>query len=87
MKNKYFDTNTESQRQRLLARLRHAPITTLEARHELDILGVAPRVFELRHLFGYNIQTYWIDGKNPGGGRHKVAKYVLFSGVWKGGKQ
>lgn len=73
------------QRARLLQRLRQKPCTTVEARHELDILGVAPRIYELRHNYGFNIQTYWTNDKNPGGGRHRVARYVLMAGKWQGG--
>jgi hypothetical protein len=82
-----FDISTESQRARLLAWLRKKPITTLQARHRLDILGVGPRVYELRHLYGYNIKTHWIKGHNPGGGKHTVAQYILFPGKWRGGKK
>lgn len=77
--------SAKAQRARLLHRLQEKPCTTVEARHELDILGVAPRVYELRHHHGYNIQTDWTHGKNPGGGRHRVAKYVLMAGKWQGG--
>jgi hypothetical protein len=87
MRAKKFDISTENQRARLRDRLIIGPITTLEARHELDILGVAPRIYELRHIFGYNIKTHWIRGHNPGGGKHTVARYILFPGKWKGGKK
>lgn len=72
-----------SQLKRLLEWLKKKPITTLEARHELDILGVAPRIYDLRHRHGYNIHTYWTDDDNPGGGRHRVARYVLKPGAWE----
>ncbi len=79
-----LDNSVQSQRERLLAWLQKRPITTIEARHNLDILGVAPRIYELRHEFGHNIKTHWIDGDNPGGGRHRIAMYVLFPGRYKG---
>ena len=69
-----------SQRKRLLEWLREKPITTIEARRELDILGVAARIFELRHELGYNIVTSWVSGKTISGRWHKIAKYVLFAG-------
>lgn len=75
----------EAQRSRLLKRLQAGPCTTTEARHELDILGVAPRVYELRHQYGFNIQRHWANDRNPGGGHHRVAKYVLMPGRWQGG--
>lgn len=85
MQNKKFDLSAASQRVRLLEWLRKKPITTLQARHQLDILGVAPRVYELRHMFGHNIQKHWIEDHNPGGSKHTVAQYVLFPGAWKKG--
>lgn len=75
-----------AQRSRLLKRLQQNAATTLELRHELDILAVAPRVHELRHQFGFNIQTHWTNGRNPGGGHHRVAKYILRAGKYKEGK-
>ncbi len=83
--NNKFDTCTESQQARLLSWLRKKPITTLQARHQLDILGVASRVHELRHLHGLNIQTHWTYDENPGGGNHRIGLYVLAPGKWKGG--
>lgn len=77
--------SAQAQRTRLLAWLREKPCTTVQARHELDILGVAPRIYELRHHEGFNIHTHWVDDENPGGGRHRVAKYVLKPGKWEGG--
>jgi len=75
--------SAQAQRTRLLQRLQEKACSTVEARHELDILGVAPRVYELRHNYGFNIQTRWTEEKNPGGGHHRVAKYVLFTGKYK----
>jgi len=57
----------------------------MEARHELDIVAPAPRIFELRHNYGYNIQTFWSVELNPGGGEHRVARYVLTPGKWRQG--
>lgn len=73
----------EAQRLRLLKRLQEKSCTTIEARHELDILGVAPRIFELRHNHGYNIQTFWTTAPNPGGRNHRVAQYVLLPGKYR----
>lgn len=73
----------EAQRSRLLKRLQKKPCTTMEARHELDILGVAPRIYELRHHYGHNIQRHWTTARNPGGCNHRVAQYVLFPGKYK----
>ena len=72
--------STDAQRTRLLERLRVRPCSTIEARHELDIVSPAPRVYELRHRSGHNIHTYWTTALNPGGRQHRVANYVLLSG-------
>jgi hypothetical protein len=77
--------SAENQRHRLYKALQEEALTTLEIRHRLDILGVAPRVYELRHNHGYNIHTHWTHDDNPGGGRHSVAQYVLMPGKWEGG--
>ena len=86
-KKQVFDQNRKSQQQRLLAKLREKTLTTVEARHELDILEVAARIAELRHDYGYNIHTHWSNGDNPGGGRHRIAKYVLLPGKYEGKKK
>lgn len=76
----------EAQRKRLLERLRKKPCSTIEARCELDIVSPAPRIHELRHGHGHNIQTFWKYDINPGGHGHRVANYVLLPGIY-GGKQ
>lgn len=78
-----------AQRQRLLVWLQEKPITTLQARQELNILSPAARVFELRHQFGFNIQTMWVEEFTPGGYKHRIAKYVLTPGRYQrhGGKR
>ena len=80
---KKHNQSLKAQCERLLKQLQQGPLTTIQARHSLDILGVAPRVFELRHHYGHNIETQWIESDNPGGGRHRVALYVLRPGKWK----
>ena len=69
-----------AQRARLLSRLHHSPITSIQARSELDILHPAARVLELRNS-GYNIVTHWCSDKTPDGGRHRVAEYVLLNPI------
>ncbi len=82
---KNFDLSANSQRARLLERLRQGPVSTLEARHKLAILGVGPRIFELRHELGFNIQTQFSIRENPGSATlHRVAEYVLLPGKYKG---
>ena len=69
--------STEAQRQRLLAALRRSPVTTIEARRDLDILHPAGRVKELRHNEGHQILTAWSYEPTDCGKLHRVARYVL----------
>ncbi|WP_250865605.1 helix-turn-helix domain-containing protein [Caballeronia sp. INSB1] len=46
-KAKFTDNTAEGQRQRLLDALKKGPVTTIEARRDLDIMMPAARVFEL----------------------------------------
>lgn len=81
------DNSLSAQRQRLRNWLfNKGRISTLEARHKLDILGVAPRIYELRHYENLNIQTYWVEAKNPGGSQHRIANYILLPGKWREAK-
>lgn len=77
------DISLSAQRQRLLERLRRAPSTTLEIRHEENILAPAARVYELRHIFGYNILTIWTMGLDTARRKHRVARYALINGKWR----
>lgn len=79
-----YSSSLTAQRARLLKRLEEAPVTTIQARHQLDILAPAPRVYELRHNYGYNIVTYWQTQQTPEGHSHRVASYVLFPGKYVG---
>lgn len=73
--------SAHAQRQRLLAWLRtHGSIDTITARRELDILGVAPRIYELRHRLGHEIGMIWVDRPTDCGKVHRVALYVLQPG-------
>jgi hypothetical protein len=74
------DQSAAGQRFRLLQALRAGPVSTIEARHRLDILMPAARVHELRHRDGHNIFTHWVHEKTAAGLLHKVAKYVLLAG-------
>lgn len=70
--------DSAAQRRRLLQRLQAGPVTTLEARRELDILMPAARVFELRQR-GYVIVTYRVIEPTDCGKQHNVARYALNS--------
>lgn len=78
--NTYFaDLSAEAQRARLLDALRCGPVTTIEARRNLDILMPAARVHELKHRHGYKIQTIRIRQETDSGKLHSVARYVLLN--------
>lgn len=70
-----------AQRERLLAALRTAPVTTLQARSSthLDCMHPGARIMELRKL-GHRIQTIWTTDFTPAGKPHRVALYVLNPG-------
>ncbi|WP_411727170.1 helix-turn-helix domain-containing protein [Methyloglobulus sp.] len=73
-----FSPKTKEQQLRLLAYLLTSPITTTEARDKLDILHPPGRIKELRQQ-GYRIFTHW-QTVDTGKAKHRVARYVLFSG-------
>jgi len=70
-------TSAAVQRQRILERLRLAPATTVELRQELDVLAPAPRIFELRHNYGYEIDSIRVVDETIAGHKHSVAQYAL----------
>jgi hypothetical protein len=76
IKQHHTGNSTSAQRQRLLERLRHTPITTLEARSQLDILMPATRIFELRKQ-GFEIDTFRTLAATECGKSHSVARCVL----------
>ena len=77
----YADLSAEAQRKRLIDALHCGPITTIEARRNLDILMPAARIYELKHLHGFDIQTVRVRQETEGGKLHSVAKYVLMAGA------
>ena len=79
MAESFIDNSTEAQRNRLRDALCCAPITTIEARRNLDIMMPAARIFELREA-GYEIHTNLIWQNTESGKPHRVAKYVLIKG-------
>lgn len=77
VKQPYTKGNSASaQRKRLLEALRIKPMSTIEIRRKLDILGVAPRILELRRK-GNSILTQWHVEPTECGRLHRVALYVL----------
>jgi hypothetical protein len=75
----YADLSAEAQRKRLIDALHCGPITTIEARRNLDILMPAARIHELKHKHGYDIQTFRIRQETDSGKLHSIAKYVLIA--------
>ena len=71
--------NAQTQRQRvheyLLINIR---LTTLKARNELFIMGIAARIFELKAR-GVNIATVMVPASL--GGKRMIAEYVLLNEV------
>ncbi|MGZ5010417.1 MAG: helix-turn-helix domain-containing protein [Methylobacter sp.] len=60
-----------------MAWLRRQPLTTLQARQQLDVMHPAARVQELKAK-GHNIVTNWAEDYS-GKGKHRVASYILLS--------
>lgn len=74
------DLTTAAQRARVLEYLQnHRALTTLEARHLLNVMHPAARVMELRKR-GYKIITNWRKDADSQGRVHRVGEYVLLAG-------
>lgn len=74
----YFaDNSLEAQRKRLIDALRCGPITTIEARRNLDILMPAARVHDLKHKHGEPIDKVWKWQETESGKLHRIAQYFL----------
>lgn len=69
-----------AQRQRLLERLQRGPISTFEARDELQMGHPAGRICELRKQ-GCLIETHFSKEYTTEGSVARVAKYVLVKEV------
>ena len=70
------DASSATQRARILARLRMGPMTTTQARRELDVMHPAMRVLELRRR-GFSIYTEMTLQETAPGRWHTAGKYVL----------
>lgn len=70
--------STQAQCSRLLAWLMvHGNISIITARRELDILGVAQRIADLKHKHGHAIDTVMTNQPTECGKTHRVGLYVL----------
>nr|GAT44056.1 predicted protein [Mycena chlorophos] len=73
------NTSSEAQRARLLARLKHGAISTIDARRELNVMHPAMRVKELREA-GHRIVTVPVTRYDDQGRKHhRVALYTLMA--------
>ena len=73
----FTDNSVGNQRSKLLAYLQeHGSITTIEARHILDIYYPPARAFELKQD-GYLIETVWHTWVSDYGTKHRIGRYVL----------
>lgn len=74
--------STEVQRQTVLSALATGPKTTIQLRHDFDIMMPGTRIKELRDE-GYKIDTYLVKAVNPYGTEH--SRIALYSLVVEGG--
>lgn len=74
---RFQDNSAASQRARILQHLQNAgPITTIQARHQLDVMPPGMRVCELRKR-GYTIETVWVHDTKLEGFSNRVGRYLL----------
>ncbi|MCL1476974.1 MULTISPECIES: helix-turn-helix domain-containing protein [unclassified Marinobacter] len=74
---KELPLSAAAQRARILDYLQtHRVLTTLQARHLLNVMHPAARVMELRK-HGYNIISNWRKDADSEGRFHRVAEYLL----------
>ncbi|KZZ12045.1 hypothetical protein A3752_20250 [Oleiphilus sp. HI0081] len=87
--NDISSTNTIAQRARLLKALMECSygVTTIQAREYLNVMAPAPRIYELRHLYGYRIETVYSYSEDAQGHKHRNARYVLLPPISKGGQE
>lgn len=71
--------SAQAQRERLLTALHVGPVSTIQARRDLDVLHPAMRILELRQ-HGHSILMHWSHEPTDCGRVHRVGRYVLMSG-------
>ncbi len=74
-----YSTQKPAQWQRIIEWLQHKPLTTLQARNELDVMHPSARVQELKAK-GFNIITRMVV-EDSGKAKHKIGQYVLLQGA------
>lgn len=73
----YAGNDARNQRNRLRAALARFPVSTIEARRDLDIMMPATRVYELRNRDGIDIATTWTTATTDAGKEHRIALYTM----------
>ncbi|WP_175878034.1 helix-turn-helix domain-containing protein [Burkholderia sp. BCC0097] len=77
----YSSNDAAAQRHRILDFLRqYGSLSTLDARHKIDVMHPAARIMELRRI-GVEISTVWTQEATPEGSWHRVARYHLMREV------
>lgn len=73
----HLGNSTASQKERVLHHLKpKGALTTLQARHSLEVMHPGMRVCELRKA-GYTIETVWVNDVTPEGNQHRLGQYLL----------
>ena len=69
-----YRNNSAVQRSRILEVLKqHGSVSTIDLRRNYD---VAPRIYQLRHEYGYEIDTVWTYQETDCGKLHRIGMYV-----------
>ena len=77
-------TDNRTQHLALLGVLKKGPCHTIAFRELFGIYAPAPRIYELRHDFNYNIQKRLITASDSTGVKHRrVALYYLLPDQWQ----
>tara|TARA_R110001599_G_scaffold9972_5_gene49281 strand:- start:6531 stop:6797 length:267 start_codon:yes stop_codon:yes gene_type:complete len=73
------NVDTAAQRSRVIHALRENPkgLSTIQLREEWNVMAPAPRVFELRHDHGFNIEKVYTTSTDSQGHEHRNARYIL----------
>jgi hypothetical protein len=84
MKKHIHDNTNANQRLIILRWLKqHKSMSTFDARTKLGIMHPGGRVLELRRR-GHNIITHWSVEHDPLNKPHRVARYILLPGNYRG---
>lgn len=78
-----------TQHKRIESALRSHPhgLTTIELVEQFDILRPGARISEMRWDMGINIKSVRVADTTAQGHSHRVVRYVLMPGRWKGARR